>query len=66
MIYQSFLAKVEVQLCYKYKSMLLEFFFEQVKDKVKILKGIEKPFYGATEFIIEDNNGFMITFAENE
>ena len=46
--------------------MLLEFFFEQVKDKVKILKGIEKPFYGATEFIIEDNNGFMITFAENE
>ena len=41
-------------------------FFEQIKDKVKVLKGIEKTFYGATEFCIEDNNGFVITFAEDE
>jgi uncharacterized glyoxalase superfamily protein PhnB len=41
-------------------------FFEQIKDKVKVLKGIEKTFYGATEFCIEDNNGFVLTFAEDE
>jgi uncharacterized glyoxalase superfamily protein PhnB len=41
-------------------------YFEQIKDKVKVLKGIEKTFYGATEFCIEDNNGFVITFAEDE
>jgi len=41
-------------------------YFEQIKDKVKVLKGIEKTFYGATEFCIEDNNGFVLTFAEDE
>ena len=41
-------------------------FFEQIKDKVKVLKGLEKTFYGATEFCIEDNNGFVLTFAEDE
>ncbi|HMR56750.1 MAG TPA: VOC family protein [Cyclobacteriaceae bacterium] len=41
-------------------------FFEQIKDKVKVVKGIEKAFYGATEFSIEDNNGYLITFAEDE
>lgn len=41
-------------------------FFEQIKDKVKVLKEIEKTFYGATEFCIEDNNGFVLTFAEDE
>lgn len=39
---------------------------DKVKDKVKIIKGIEKTFYGATEFSIEDNNGFVLTFAEHE
>ena len=41
-------------------------FFDKIKDKVKIIKGLEKTFYGATEFSIEDNNGFILTFAEDE
>ncbi|HRG58718.1 MAG TPA: hypothetical protein PK323_07130 [Bacteroidia bacterium] len=41
-------------------------FFEKVNDIVKILNGIDKTFYGAAEFSIEDNNGFVITFAEDE
>ena len=41
-------------------------FFEKVEDKVKVVKGLEKTFYGATEFSIEDNNGFLLTFAEDE
>lgn len=41
-------------------------FFEQVKDKVEVLKGLEKTFYGATEFSIKDNNGYVLTFAEHE
>ena len=41
-------------------------FYDQVKDKVKVIKGLEKTFYGATEFSILDNNGYVLTFAENE
>ncbi len=41
-------------------------FFEQIKDKVTVLKGLEKTFYGATEFSIKDNNGYVLTFAEHE
>jgi len=42
-------------------------FFEQLqKQQVVILKGLEKTFYGATEFSILDNNGFVLTFAEDE
>ncbi len=41
-------------------------YFEKIKDKVKVLKGLEKTFYGATEFSIEDNNGYVLTFAEDE
>lgn len=41
-------------------------FFESVKDKVKVLKGLEKTFYGATEFSILDNNNYVVTFAEHE
>ncbi len=41
-------------------------FFTQIKDKVKVVKGLEKTFYGATEFSIEDNNGYLLTFAEDE
>ena len=40
--------------------------FDQVKDKVKVIKELEKAFYGATEFSIEDNNGYLLTFAEDE
>ncbi len=40
--------------------------FEKVKDKVTIIKDLEKTFYGATEFSIQDNNGYILTFAEDE
>lgn len=41
-------------------------FFDQIKDNVKVVKELEKTFYGATEFSIEDNNGYLLTFAEDE
>ena len=41
-------------------------FYEKIKDKVTILHGLDKTFYGATEFSIEDNNHYMLTFAEDE
>lgn len=41
-------------------------FYGEIKDKVKVVKGLEKTFYGATEFTIEDNNGYLLTFAEDE
>lgn len=41
-------------------------FFEQIKDKTTVVKGLEKTFYGATEFSIVDNNGYLLTFAEDE
>lgn len=41
-------------------------FFEQIKDKVKVLKGLEVTFYGATEFSILDVNNYVLTFAEDE
>lgn len=41
-------------------------FYERIKDKVTVLHGLDKTFYGATEFSIEDNNHYMLTFAEDE
>ncbi|AYL98313.1 VOC family protein [Mucilaginibacter celer] len=41
-------------------------FFDEIKDKVTVLKGLETTFYGATEFSIKDNNGYVLTFAEHE
>jgi uncharacterized glyoxalase superfamily protein PhnB len=41
-------------------------FFELIKDRVTILKGLETTFYGATEFSILDNNNYVLTFAEDE
>lgn len=41
-------------------------FFESIKDKVTVLKGLEKTFYGATEFSVLDNNNYVLTFAEHE
>jgi uncharacterized glyoxalase superfamily protein PhnB len=41
-------------------------FFESISGKVKLLQGLEKTFYGATEFSILDNNNFVLTFAEHE
>ena len=40
--------------------------FERIKNEVKVLKGLETTFYEATEFSIEDPNGYVLTFAEDE
>jgi hypothetical protein len=40
--------------------------YDQIKDKVNIVKGLEKAFYGATEFSIQDINGYILTFSEDE
>ena len=41
-------------------------FHDKIKDKVNVIKGLEKTFYGATEFSIQDINGYILTFSENE
>jgi uncharacterized glyoxalase superfamily protein PhnB len=41
-------------------------FHEQIKNKVHVIKELEKTFYGATEFSIQDINGYVLTFAEDE
>lgn len=41
-------------------------FYERIKEKVTIFKGLEKTFYGTTEFSIIDNNNYLLTFAEDE
>ena len=41
-------------------------FFERIKDQVALVKGLEKTFYGATEFTIKDVDGYYLTFAEEE
>lgn len=38
--------------------------FESLKDQVTVLKSPHKTFYGATEFMIQDCNGFVLTFAD--
>lgn len=53
-------------LLFYIKTSEIRKFFDQIKDKVKVVKGLEKTFYGATEFSIEDNNGYLLTFAEDE
>jgi uncharacterized glyoxalase superfamily protein PhnB len=39
-------------------------YFDSVKDHVQILHPLQKTFYGATEFSIEDCNGYVLTFAD--
>lgn len=41
-------------------------FHDRIAGNVKVLKGLEKTFYGATEFAIQDNNGYVLVFAEDE
>lgn len=53
-------------LLFYIKTSEIRKFFDQIKDNVKVVKGLEKTFYGATEFSIEDNNGYLLTFAEDE
>jgi uncharacterized glyoxalase superfamily protein PhnB len=41
-------------------------FFDTIKNKVNVIQGLQKTFYGATEFSITDNNNYVLTFAEDE
>ncbi len=41
-------------------------FYEKIKNEAKVIAELSKTFYGATEFSIEDNNGYVLTFAEDE
>jgi uncharacterized glyoxalase superfamily protein PhnB len=41
-------------------------YFAVLEGKVTIVKPLETTFYGATEFSILDNNGYLLTFAEDE
>jgi uncharacterized glyoxalase superfamily protein PhnB len=38
--------------------------FESLKDQVTVLRDPQQTFYGATEFMIQDCNGFVLTFAD--
>ncbi len=40
--------------------------FARIQDKVTVVHGLQKTFYGATEFSITDNNNYVLTFAEDE
>jgi uncharacterized glyoxalase superfamily protein PhnB len=40
--------------------------FESIREKTTLVHGLQKTFYGATEFSIVDINDFMLTFAEDE
>jgi uncharacterized glyoxalase superfamily protein PhnB len=41
-------------------------FFDTIRDKVPVIHGLQRTFYGATEFSITDNNNFVLTFAGDE
>jgi uncharacterized glyoxalase superfamily protein PhnB len=41
-------------------------FFSRISPAVQVVKGLEKAFYGATEFTVKDPDGFLLTFAEDE
>jgi uncharacterized glyoxalase superfamily protein PhnB len=53
-------------LLFYIKVKQIRFFFERIKNEVEVVKGLEKTFYGATEFTIKDADGFHLTFAEDE
>ena len=44
----------------------LEKLFEEVSKKTTVLKEINTTFYGAKEFAVTDNNGYVWTFAQAE
>lgn len=40
-------------------------FYEQIKQRVEIVKDLNTTFYGAKEFSVRDCNGFILTFASD-
>src|SRR5437762_5953617 len=39
--------------------------FDTLKSRVQIVGPLEKKFYGVTEFVIQDPDGYLITFGEH-
>jgi uncharacterized glyoxalase superfamily protein PhnB len=39
-------------------------FYEKVKDRVEIVRRLEKQFYGDWEFEVKDPNGYVLVFSE--
>lgn len=39
-------------------------FYESIKEKVEILRPLEKQFYGDWEFEVKDLNGYVLVFSE--
>lgn len=44
----------------------IKVYFNKIKNNVKVIKELETTFYGATEFSIEEINGYILTFAEDK
>ncbi len=40
-------------------------FYEEIRDRVEVVWGLEEMSYGTLEFGIKDNNGFYLAFAQN-
>lgn len=40
--------------------------YEQLKGKVTIAKDLHQTFYGSTDFAIEDCNGYILTFSQDD
>jgi uncharacterized glyoxalase superfamily protein PhnB len=39
--------------------------FDSLRTRVDVVKPLEKKFYGVTEFVIQDPDGYLITFGEH-
>lgn len=39
--------------------------YEKLKNKVTVVKDLHETFYGSTDFAIEDCNGYILTFSQN-
>lgn len=44
----------------------LEAFYNEIKEKVEIVKELSTSWYGMNEFYIRDNNGYILGFAEQK
>lgn len=44
----------------------LEDFYNEIKEKVEIVKEFSNTWYGMNEFYIRDNNGYILGFAEQK
>lgn len=39
--------------------------YDALQSRIRILTPLEKKFYGVTEFVIQDPDGYLITFGEH-